>query len=229
MKVLLVDDHPLILTALQAVVSGLSAGTQVWAAQSAQQARELVRDTPGLDLLLLDLNLGDADGFDLLREIRRDHPQVPVVVVSASENASDVVRSIDMGAMGFVPKRASNQALVDALRVVLSGGFFIPQHLFGPSRGASSTESVPALPPVPPAGKLGLTPRQYDVLSGLLRALPNKLIARELDLSVETVKDHVAAILRALNVNTRTQAVLVVAQMAQGRPDTITWRRGPQG
>lgn len=229
MKVLLVDDHPLILTALQAVVSGLSAGTQVWAAQSAQQARELVRDTPGLDLLLLDLNLGDADGFDLLREIRRDHPQVPVVVVSASENASDVVRSIDMGAMGFVPKRASNQALVDALRVVLSGGFFIPQHLFGPNRGAPSTESVPALPPVPPAGKLGLTPRQYDVLSGLLRALPNKLIARELDLSVETVKDHVAAILRALNVNTRTQAVLVVAQMAQGRPDTITWRRGPQG
>lgn len=231
MKVLLIDDHPLILAALQAVVAGLASAAQVSAAGSAAQAREALRASPDLDLVLLDLTLGDADGFDLLAEMRRDHPGVPVVVVSASENAGDVVRALDLGAMGFVPKRASNQALVEALRIVLSGGVFIPQHLFGPHRGKAPAAgaSEPALPPAPPADKLGLTPRQADVLSCLLRGLPNKLVARELDLSVETVKDHVAAILRALNVNTRTQAVLVVAQMAQGRPDAITWRRGPQG
>lgn len=225
MRVLLIDDHPLILTALQGVVSGLAQGTQVFSAGSAAQARDQLRTVADLDLVLLDLTLGDADGFELLVEMRREYPLVPVVVVSASENAGDVVRALDLGAMGFVPKRASNQALVEALRVVMSGGIFVPQHLFGPHRG----KSAPELPPVPPADKLGLTPRQHEVLSCLLRGLPNKLVARELDLSVETVKDHVAAILRALNVNTRTQAVLVVAQMAQGRPDAITWRRGPQG
>lgn len=225
MKVLLIDDHPLILTALQVVVAGLSHGTEVSSAESAAQAREQMRRVSNLDLVLLDLRLGDADGFDLLAELRQEHPLVPVVVVSASEHVGDVVRSLDLGAMGYVPKRSSNQALVDALRVVLSGGIFVPQHLFGPQRGGPG----PTLPPVPSAARLGLTPRQVDVLSCLLRGLPNKLVARELDLSVETVKDHVAAILRALNVNTRTQAVLVVAQMAQGRPDAITWRRGPQG
>ena len=109
MKVLLVDDHPLILMALQAVVAGLEDGIEVVAADSGAHALRAMAEHPDLGLALLDLRLGDADGFDVLADMRRDHPQVPVVVVSASEQVADVVRSLDLGAMGFVPKRSSNQ------------------------------------------------------------------------------------------------------------------------
>lgn len=232
MKVLLIDDHPLILAALQAVIGGLGEDIAVTGAQSAEQARACLQATADFDLALLDLVLGDADGFDVLAQMRQEHPQVPVVILSASENAGDVVRALDLGAMGFVPKRASTQALVDALRIVMSGGLFIPQHLFGPHRGKpAESPNLPDLPahPAPSLAHLGLTPRQHDVLSGLLKGLPNKLIARELNLSVETVKDHVASVLRALNVTSRTQAVLAVSRMVQGQPGAVSWRRGPRG
>ena len=229
MKVLLIDDHPLILAAMQAVIGGLGEDVAVTGAQSAAQAWSCLQDTPGFDLALLDLVLGDADGFEVLAQMRQMHPQVPVVILSASENAGDVVRALDLGAMGFVPKRASTQALVEALRIVMSGGLFIPQHLFGPNRGRPpEAAGLPELPGGVPKSleHLGLTPRQHDVLSGLLKGLPNKLIARELSLSVDTVKDHVASVLRALNVTSRTQAVLAVSRMAQGQPGAVSWRRG---
>lgn len=230
MKVLLIDDHPLILAALQAVIGGLGEDIAVTGAQSAAQARARLQEVADFDLALLDLVLGDVDGFELLAQMRADHPHVPVVILSASENAGDVVRALDLGAMGFVPKRASTQALIGALRTVMSGGLFIPQELFGPNRGRQADPSaMGALPTGTPASlaQLGLTPRQQDVLRGLLKGLPNKLIARELNLSLETVKDHVASVLRALNVNSRTQAVLAVSRMAPGQPGGISWRRFP--
>ena len=235
MKVLLVDDHPLILSALQTVIRGLGDDVAVVGVASAAAARaELQRDA-AYDLVLLDLALGDADGFDLLAELRRSYPALPVVVVSASERASDVIRAIDLGAMGFVPKRSSNAQLFEALRMVMSGGLYVPPMMLGLDAAAASpegdtepsvmqTESAPESSPSPRAAahqqvptleSIGLTPRQSEVLALLLKGLPNKLIARELHLSVETVKDHVAAVLRALGVNTRTQAVLAVSQMTQ--------------
>jgi DNA-binding NarL/FixJ family response regulator len=232
MKVLLIDDHPLILAAMQAVIGGLGEDIAVTGAQSAEQARACLGDAADFDLALLDLVLGDADGFELLAEMRRDHPQVPVVILSASENAGDVVRALDLGAMGFVPKRASTEALVQALRTVMSGGLFIPQHLFGPNKGRpAASGAAPGLPASKAASlaQLGLTPRQHDVLSGLLKGLPNKLIARELNVSVDTVKDHVASVLRALNVTSRTQAVLEVSRLSQGQPGAVSWRRVPHG
>jgi len=233
MKVLLIDDHPLILMALQAVVVGLGQDIQVAGAQSAEQARSQLQAAPDVELILLDLVLGDADGFELLAELRRDHPLVPVVVVSASPHASDVVRALDLGAMGFVPKRASNQVLIEALRRVLSGGIFIPETLFNASRGpgAASVEGVGAGDPLPalPVDRLDLTARQKDVLRALLKGLPNKLIARELHLSVETVKDHVAALLRIFNVASRTQLVLTVSRLGAGGPGPWSWRKSSHG
>ena len=239
MKVLLVDDHPLILSALQAVIQCLGDNVHVTGAGSATAAREALRADPGLDLVLLDLSLGDADGFDVLAEFRGEHPEIPVVVVSASERASDVIRAIDLGAMGFIPKRTSNQALVEALRMVISGGLYIPPTMLGMDlTKLAEAETEPAAPswhagaaqpePHQQVGameRIGLTPRQTEVLGLLLKGLPNKLIARELNLSVETVKDHVAAVLRALGVNTRTQAVLAVSQMTQGRGGIVPARR----
>jgi DNA-binding NarL/FixJ family response regulator len=103
MKVLLVDDHPLILSALQTVIKGLGDHVNVVGAGSAREAREALQNENDFDLVLLDLQLGDANGFDLLIEFRAGYPALPVVVVSASDRASDVIRSIDLGAMGFVP------------------------------------------------------------------------------------------------------------------------------
>lgn len=230
MKVLLIDDHPLILSALQTVIKGLGDDVTVAGAGSAREARAALAADSDFDLVLLDLQLGDANGFDLLADLRETYPALPVVVVSASDRTSDVIRSIDMGAMGFVPKRASNEQLFEALRLVMSGGIYVPPMTMGSGTAPSvqETDTTPGYLRVvrreasasdfqkpPPLASLGLTPRQTDVLALLLQGKPNKLIARELNLSVETVKDHVAAVLRALGVSSRTQAVLAVSQMTQ--------------
>jgi DNA-binding NarL/FixJ family response regulator len=236
MKVLLVDDHPLILSALQTVIQGLGDDVEVVGAGSAREALATLKGAPDFDMVLLDLQLGDANGFDVLAELRETYPALPVVVVSASDRASDVIRSIDMGAMGFVPKRASNETLTEALRLVMSGGIYVPpMSLSGDSRPASESaamaaEAMPHIEgyqTVPTLEALGLTARQHDVLLLLLQGKPNKHIARELGLSVETIKDHVAAVLRALGVSSRTQAVLAVSQMMQQQPGAAQGLRAP--
>ena len=246
MKVLLVDDHPLILSALQTVIKGLGDHVNVVGAGSGRAAREALQKDDDFDLVLLDLQLGDENGFDLLTEFRAGYPALPVVVVSASDRVSDVIRSIDLGAMGFVPKRATNETLFEALHVVMSGGIYVPTMSMSSEATVTGRRSTDAAPPTSPGplhvvnkeasggsfqkqpslASLGLTPRQTDVLALLLKGHPNKLIARELGLSVETVKDHVAAVLRALNVSSRTQAVLAVSQMIQQHGDFSVLRNG---
>jgi len=243
MKVLLIDDHPLILSALQTIIQGLGENVSVVGAGSAKAARDTLKQNSDFDLALLDLRLGDADGFDVLTEFRAAYPAMPVVVVSASDRTSDVIRAIDLGAMGFVPKRSSNDVLFEALSMVMSGGIYVPPMNMGDeSAGADLySDSTPgALRSVrqsaadegyqshAPLESLGLTPRQTEVLGLLLQGKPNKLIARELNLSVETVKDHVAAVLRALNVSSRTQAVLAVGQMTQLRGGFPSWKPTPR-
>jgi DNA-binding NarL/FixJ family response regulator len=238
MKVLLIDDHPLILSALKSVIQGLGDNVTVVGAASAREAREVLASDADFDLVLLDLALGDAHGFDVLTEFRVQYPAVPVVVVSASDRSSDVIHAIDLGAMGFVPKRASNETLFEALNVVMSGGIYVPPMTMGSESSpvGPAGDTVPSVLRVvreqaaagevqspPPLASLGLTPRQTDVLALLLQGKPNKLIARDLNLSVETVKDHVAAVLRALNVSSRTQAVLAVSQMTQ-KGGVNAWR-----
>ena len=243
MKVLLVDDHPLVLSALQAVIQNIGSDTTVVGVDSAAAARATLAADSEFDLVLLDLALGDADGFDVLVEFRAAYPAVPVVVVSASDRASDVIRAIDSGAMGFVPKKSSHGELHAALGMVMTGSMYVPPSMLGLEFGRSivAGDTVPGVmrplgdaplgaaaqpeshQKLPSLKDVGLTPRQGEVLSLLLQGLPNKLIARQLNLSVETVKDHVAAVLRALGVSSRTQAVLAVSQMTQGQGG-FSWR-----
>ncbi len=261
MKVLLVDDHPLVLSALQAVIQSIGSDTTVVGVDTAAAARAALREATDFDLVLLDLALGDADGFELLDEFRSTYPAVPVVVVSASDRTSDVIRAIDGGAMGFVPKKSSHAELHHALGMVMTGSMYVPPHMLGlpfgqglgraaAATGETTSGFARTLPDgaadsaaaplgaaarpephqkVPSMKDIGLTPRQSEVLSLLLQGLPNKLIARQLNLSVETVKDHVAAVLRALGVSTRTQAVLAVSQMTQGQGVGFSWRPPGQG
>jgi len=263
MKVLLVDDHPLILSALQTMIHRLDPAIVVLSAENAADAFALLAQHTDVELVLLDLELGDeVDGFTVLAEMRQRHPALPVVVLSAAERLTDMVRAVDMGAMGFLPKRSPLKDLFDALALVVSGGVYIPQALLGATRAPAGmpanaaidvAEAAPgpdagmvgrtapagplallrpmaeprpiaAVPPVEAGAllntaELGLTRRQTEVLAWLLKGLPNKLIARELNLSVDTVKDHVAAVLRALGVGSRTQAVLLVSRMKQQVPD----------
>ena len=243
MKVLLVDDHPLVLSALQAVIQNIGSDTTVVGVGSAAAARATLAADSEFDLVLLDLALGDADGFDVLVEFRAAYPAVPVVVVSASDRASDVIRAIDSGAMGFVPKKSSHGELHAALGMVMTGSMYVPPSMLGLEFGRSIVASDTVQGGMRPLGDaplgaaaqpephqklpslkdVGLTPRQGEVLSLLLQGLPNKLIARQLNLSVETVKDHVAAVLRALGVSSRTQAVLAVSQMTQFQGG-FSWR-----
>lgn len=208
MKVLLIDDHPLILAALRHVIEALGEEVAVIAVDHAEAARAALKSQTDLDLVLLDLHLGEVSGFDLLDEFRTDYPALPIVVISASEQAADVMRAIDHGAMGFVPKRSGTDLLTEALQLVLAGGIYVPPLGFLPQQ-ATPEPAKPVLP--------GLTPRQNAVLALLLQGKPNKIIARELDIAVDTVKDHVAAVLKLLGVSTRTQAVLAVGQLAQGK------------
>lgn len=243
MNVLLIDDHPLILSAMKNIVGGLEGVQTVQGVETAYEARELLRCQAELNLVLLDLQLGDEDGFDLLVELRHDHPDLPVVVVSASDRISDVIRVLDAGAAGFVPKRASNEVLFEALHLVISGGIYVPpmpsgslpevlentlskaassarlrgmvtpSSVFGPGEVVDTTDNNNESPTQGVALEtLGLTPRQKDVMRLLLQGATNKTIGTELGISVETVKDHVATILRVLEVRTRTQAVLVIKQ-----------------
>ncbi len=235
MKVLLIDDHPLILSALEVVVRRLAQDVNVTCAPNAALAREALAGSPDFDLALLDLQLGDDDGFALLAELRAAYPAVPIVIVSASDRRAQVLRAIDLGAMGFVCKCAGNDILLKALELVVSGGIYLPPTIMrsaaspeedasyrlheGTSRSmaASRGEDTDAV-----IARLGLTRRQSQVLSLLLRGQSNKLIARALNLSVETIKDHVAAVLRTLKVSSRTQAVLVVSEMSNSG---AAWRQ----
>ena len=126
MKVLLIDDHPLILAALQTLVMGLGDHVDVVSAATAFQARETLAACADFDIALLDLQLGDVDGFELLVELRKSYPALPIVIVAASDHRDDVMRAIDLGAMGFVPKGTANAQLMDALRMVIAGGIYLP-------------------------------------------------------------------------------------------------------
>ena len=215
MKILVVDDHPLILEALQHVLRALDGGATIHDARTAADGRRLDAEHPDARLLILDLSLPGADGFSLLHELRGAYPSIPVVVLSASDQREDVMRAIDLGAMGYIPKSSSNLVMLQALRLVLSGGVYLPSVALA-MREASGTELLRAAEggaARTTPRELGLTARQAQVLALILQGKPNKVICRELGLAEGTVKIHVAAILRALNVSTRTQAVIEASRL----------------
>ena len=221
MKVLVVDDHPLIRQALHAVLTQLDSNLQVLEAGNCPDALELAEANPDLDVVLLDIHLPGLSGLDALQSFRERVPDVPVVVISASEDPNDVTRALDSGAMGFIPKSQSSQVMISALRLVLSGGVYLPHEMMRRAPGSGGG----APPPVGAAGTtsyrdIGITERQAQVLALLVQGKPNKLICRDLDLAEGTVKIHITAILKALKVSNRTQAVIEVSRLALKLPPT---------
>lgn len=217
MKILVIDDHVLIRESLRGVLSELRPDAAVLEATSASETMRLVAEHPDLGLVLLDLGLPDRDGFDVLAEIRERHPTIPVVVLSGHHDRANVVRTLDLGALGFIPKAAQRRVLLSAIGLVLSGGIYIPPEIL--SRQAPRTPADPGTPqasarkPATAPRDLGLTDRQVDVLALMMRGKSNKAIGRVLDLAEPTVRNHVTAVLKALNVTNRTEAVIAVVEL----------------
>ena len=206
MKILIVDDHPLILHALEQVLTSLDRRLEVLGAPDRTETLTLLARHPDCALVLLDLTLPGARGLNLLAELRRDRPLLPVIVLSATHDSETVSAAIAAGARGFIAKTASPQALLDAIETVLSGGRHVTTDICKPPRIVNGV----------PIDILGLTQRQSDVLQLLAQGKPNKLICRDLRLSEGTVKVHVSAILKALNVHSRSQAIVELARRGIG-------------
>ncbi len=197
MKILVIDDHPLIQQALAQTLPQIHAAVEVVAAIDRAGTLAALARHPDCALALLDLALPGAHGLDLLAELRRDFPRLPVVVLSATHDRATVGAALAAGAQGYIAKTSTPAELLDAIRTVLDGGRSVTSDL------APSRPEIPGLP----GDVFGLTHRQADVLRLLIQGKPNKLICRDLRLSEGTVKVHVSAILKALNVHSRAQAI----------------------
>jgi DNA-binding NarL/FixJ family response regulator len=215
MKVLLIDDHVLIREALRGVIKQLEEDATIFEAADCRQAIRLIQQNPDLQLVVLDLNLPDRDGFSVLADLRESHPAISLVVLSAFNDRENVVRALDLGALGFIPKSASRDVMVQALRLVFAGGIYIPPEAL--ARKEAKEQTPAQMRPVSPAD-LGLTERQLDVLALMMQGKSNKVISRTLDVAEPTVKHHVTAVLKALKVANRTEAVVAVGSLGWKLP-----------
>lgn len=225
MKVLVIDDHVLIREALRGVLRELRPQVAIVEATDARETMRLVAEHPDLALALLDLQLPDRDGFEVLTDLRKRHPTIPVVVLSGHHDRANVVRALDLGALGFIPKTAQRQVLVSAISLVLSGGIYIPPEILVRQLPRASVQPGLTLntsnKPKTMPRDLGLTDRQVDVLALMMQGKSNKAIGRALDLAEPTVRNHVTAVLKALNVTNRTEAVIAVVELGWELSPTI--------
>lgn len=210
MKILLIDDHELITDALSALLLDMDPEAEIHTAHDADGALALLREHPDADLMLLDLGLPGATGTSLLEAVVAQAPDLKILVLSGVQDQRSVMRVLQVGASGFLPKSMATEVLASAIRFVLSGGVYIPSDLLedvqrlgplsGPPPRVQSAE--------PGTVRVSLTERQEQVLQLLARGAPIKIICRELTLSEGTVKTHVTAIYRAFGASNRTEALL---------------------
>ncbi|KIQ31219.1 LuxR family transcriptional regulator [Variovorax paradoxus] len=227
MKILIADDHRLVIEAVKAKLSELEPGIEFVLAMSVDELLAGANDD--LDLALIDLNMPGADGQAHIDEIRRRHPAVPVIVLSGYEDPAIMRSALERGVLGFIPKAYSPDVMLSAVRLVLAGGVYVPPMMLtalppgivaGVAPQAGGTEALTR------GGGTGqtlehlrsvLTERQVEVLQLLSQGKPNKLIGRSLGISEGTVKIHLAAIFRALNVRNRTEAVVAAQALTEAQ------------
>lgn len=207
MKIILADDHALFREGARHLLKQLGDDIDVLEAGNCQGAIEHADRHGDIDLALLDLHMQGVAGVECVVHFLASHADVPVVVLSGSESRPNVQAALDAGALGYILKSSSSQVMLAAIRLVLSGGIYLPPLMmdYDLVPGATMTASQPAERSLPPCR---LTERQMDVLKQLAAGKSNKLIARELGLGEGTIKVHLAGIFRALDVSNRTEAVM---------------------
>lgn len=207
-RVLVADDHPLMRAALCQSVTGTVDDLSTVEAASFGDVEAVLKREQGIDTILLDLHMPGMNGLIGLALLRNEHPSIPVIVVSASEDAATIHRAMEYGAAGFVPKSAPITHIGDAIRAVLDGAVWLP------TAGTPSHTHAPAGDADMAARVAGLTPQQLRVLAGIAEGKLNKQIAYEMGVVETTVKAHVTVILRRLGVVSRTQAAIVASKLA---------------
>ena len=208
MKYLIVDDHALVAGALTLLLEDRDPEADVHTAATADAALELVDREGDADLLILDLSLPGVTGTELMEEIVRRQPMLKILVVSGLADQESIMRVLQLGAAGFVPKSLDTELLSSAIDFVLKGGVYIPSKLLTESQKDGFFTRTAARLKAPESAPPHLTDRQLDVLAQLAKGAPIKRICRELDHSEGTVKTHVAAIYRSFGASNRTEALI---------------------
>ena len=193
MKILVVDDHVLFRDGLKYVLDALGDDISILEAGTSDASIPLLKANPDIDLLLVDLNMPGEGGLAVLKECRINYSMIPVVIVSGSKHKQDIQQVMDMGAMGFIPKDINSRLMINILQLVLSGGLYFPQII-------SSDD------------KALFTPRQREVLEFIVEGYSNKVIAAKMEISEATIKMHVTAIFKVLEVTNRTQAAMTAKE-----------------
>lgn len=215
MQILIADDHALFRSGCRLMVEELESDVTIYETSDFQSTLETVEQHPDLDLVILDLVMPGMESSAGVQHLRRIAPAVPLVILSAYERPSDARRALSEGAAGYIQKSSPKKVIMRALQLVLSGGSYFPPELLSGKDGLESS-------PLPPGGieseaseevKASLTKRQRDVLDLMAQGRSNREIATALGLAEGTVKVHVAAVLRTLNVSNRTQAVLALGRV----------------
>ena len=206
-KIIVADDHPLFRQALLQTLMLKLPNVSWLEAETVEQLHTLLDENKDADLMLLDLNIPGAHGFNTLIKTRGQYPQLPVVVVSAYEDDETVIKAMEFGAAGFVPKSTPVELIFKAIQQVLQGGTWIPEHI-NLDRVNDSSDIGERIS--------SLTPQQHKILLMFADGLLNKQIAHQLSLSEATVKAHATAIFRKLKVLNRTQAVIAISQLEVG-------------
>jgi len=197
-KIIIADDHPLFRQALLEILSAKLSKTQWLQAETVAELNAQLKTDHDADLLLLDLNIPGV-------QVRKQFPQLPVVIVSAYEDNNTINKAMDFGASGFVPKSTPVETIFEAISQVLAGGFWTPQSLHD-NDNANEKSSI---------GEqiASLTQQQYKILMMFAQGMLNKQIAYDLSVSEATIKAHATAIFKKLNVRNRTQAVIALGQL----------------
>lgn len=209
MIALIADDHPLFRVALaQACANILGSDALLLQAQNMSQLWPLLRQHPDTNFIFLDLKMPGSEGFTGLTALRTEYPDVPVIMVSAEEEPMIIKQALALGAAAYIPKSAPLERLSDAIAAVLNGDTWLPEELVVDVNNAKSLIDDDF------AQRLEqLTPQQFRVLKMVADGLLNKQIAYEMNVQETTVKQHVSAILRKLNVNNRTLAGILFEKL----------------
>ena len=204
-KIIIADDHPLFRQALLGTLKTKLVSTQWLEAQTIEELDQLLTNNGDSDLLLLDLNIPGAHGFNTLIHVRNHFPQIPVVIVSAYEDHDTISKAMEFGAAGFVPKSTPVDEIFNAIQQVLTGELWLPSTFQASSTSADKCNMAERV--------ASLTQQQYRILMMFAQGMLNKQIAYDLNVSEATIKAHATAIFRKLDVRNRTQAVIAIAQL----------------
>lgn len=199
-KIIIADDHPLFRQALSLMLTSSFTDSSLLEAQTIAELEQALIDTPDIDLILLDLDIPGAEGFNTLNSIRFKYPHIAVVVISGFEESETINKAIEFGAAGFIPKSTPVNDMVAALNSIINGELWVPAYALKQGAQQNKEESKIST----------LTNQQRKILFMLADGLLNKQIAYDLNLSESTIKSHVSTIFLKLGVKNRTQAVILL-------------------